>query len=190
MTPVSIQNPAAAPNLDGLTAGHVVHYVLENGEHRPAIVVEVPGLVAARVQDGITVTEPAPPDSGIIGCTVFLSPHDGWIGEPTRYPLTYSPGVHHDPTGTEPHTWHWIECAPQAPKFNVGDRVRVMAGDHRGRSGNIKEGYDPRYLGNATYLVRLTSPFFDEDDLLVRLPEVWLEASEQASGNEADDGDA
>jgi len=80
--------------MDGLIEGRIVHYVMESGDHRPAIVVQVMGK-----------------ETGSVALTIFLAPHDP---EPVTHgnllpvmiPLEgryarYSPD-------NAPGTWHWI----------------------------------------------------------------------------------
>lgn len=82
--------------MDGLTEGRIVHYVLDSGPykglHRPAIVV--------RVWDKAT---------GMVQLQVFVDgTNDGFApGEN----VVWKTSVHHDPTGEQPYSWHWIEKA-------------------------------------------------------------------------------
>ncbi len=73
--------------MDGLTEGRIVHYVMPNGKHRPAVVVEV--------WDG----------KGAVNLQVFTdSMNDGApnVQWQTSVPFSESP---------EAGTWHWIERA-------------------------------------------------------------------------------
>ncbi|RYG67740.1 hypothetical protein EON80_12990 [bacterium] len=109
------QQPGQAGKLEKTTfqrpsVGRIVHYVLEDGEHRPAMVTEVPGLQAAGLDgNGVMNTVIASFDSGIIGLNVFLSPHDEWGGEAVTSTVAYAPGTPFDESGTEEHSWHWPE---------------------------------------------------------------------------------
>lgn len=85
--------------MEGLTAGRIVHYVLpegpSKGEHRPAIVVRVWG----QYEDA----EGVP----LIQLQVFTDGlNDGFTAG-----TEWRTSVHHDPTGEQPGTWHWIERA-------------------------------------------------------------------------------
>jgi len=90
--------------MEGLTEGRIVHYVLDEGEHRPAIVVKV-----WRKADG------TPPDNGVCNLQVFTD------GTNDRYhskhlPNGFESGIawvtsriySEEPV---PDTWHWIEKA-------------------------------------------------------------------------------
>lgn len=81
--------------MEGLTPGRIVHYVMENGEHRPAIVV--------RVWDGVY-AEP-----GVVNLQVFHDQANDGYGLNVG-PL-WATSVHHDPAGATPRSWHWIERA-------------------------------------------------------------------------------
>lgn len=81
-----------SPNpLSGLTEGRMVHYVMPNGKHRPAVVVQVWNH-----------------DQGTSNLQVFTDgDNDGGWGEGGLYwatSITYS----EEPN---PGTWHWIERA-------------------------------------------------------------------------------
>ena len=73
--------------MDGLTTGRIVHYVMPNQVHRPAVVVNV-----------------GDEEKGVVNLMVFTDP--GLDGEGIRY----STDVEHseDPAV---NTWHWIEKA-------------------------------------------------------------------------------
>lgn len=82
--------------MEGLTVGRIVHYVMPNSEHRPAIVVKVwnniNGLVNVRVfTDGEN-------DHFPIG---WHSEHPDWVTL-IRFDDSPSPAN---------NTWHWIERA-------------------------------------------------------------------------------
>jgi hypothetical protein len=77
--------------MKGLTIGRVVHYVLPDKQHRPAMVV--------RVHDQ---------ESGLINVTVFTDwSNDGKFFD-TRG-IVHAQCVEHDPTGEKIRTWHWPE---------------------------------------------------------------------------------
>jgi len=86
--------------MHGLTEGRIVHYVLKNGQHRPAIVVrnwsnpDVPG------SDGmvnLSVFTDGSNDSGALG------------GDSSAQGFFWATSVHYSPLGTEQNTWHWVE---------------------------------------------------------------------------------
>ena len=89
--------------MEGLTEGRIVHYVLSNGEHRPAIV----------VRDWSNSTLGSYPD-GTVNLQVFTdgSNDKGAVhGNVSEQGLLWATSVHHDPAGDVHHTWHWIEKA-------------------------------------------------------------------------------
>ena len=97
--------------MEGLVEGRIVHYVMHDGEHRPAIVVKV-----WRVQDyedGEVVGLPHPPVNGCCNFVVFV---DGYndvkrsIEDPSRDVVTsiWETSVLYSEL-KESHTWHWIE---------------------------------------------------------------------------------
>ena len=73
--------------MNGLTEGRIVHYVMPNGVHRPAIVVHVWDR-----------------SKGTANLTVFTDP--GIDGENLRHSVQ----VEHS-ARAEAGTWHWIEKA-------------------------------------------------------------------------------
>lgn len=96
--------------MDGLTEGRFVHYVMADGQHRPAQVVRVWGT------DGVVnlvVTLDGSNDRGStpypLAKDVKADPHEGqqhqvdplhWWATSVRYSEAAEPG-----------TWHWIERA-------------------------------------------------------------------------------
>lgn len=87
--------------MDGLTEGRIVHFVMPNGEHRPAIVVKVWN------QDGTA------------NLTVFPDwtndthnlPNQFYPVEEIRRGLFWATSVRFDEAEKKPGTWHWIEKA-------------------------------------------------------------------------------
>lgn len=82
--------------IEGLTAGRIVHYVMPNNVHRPAIIVNVhdaaSGLVNARVfTDGAN-------DYTAVG---WHSEHPGWVTS-IHFDDSPAPAI---------STWHFIERA-------------------------------------------------------------------------------
>ena len=85
--------------MEGLTEGRIVHYVMLNGQHRPAIVVKV-----WRNQDG------TPTKDGYSNRQVFTdSDAEGKYNDGCP-PVMWATSV---PYSEEPRagTWHWIEKA-------------------------------------------------------------------------------
>lgn len=97
--------------MEGLTAGRIVHYVMPDGNHRPAIVVQVwdhdangPGLMNCQVlTDG---TNDVPWGAAEVKAwkDMNIDPEDCHRGLLWRTSISYS----EEP---KPHTWHWIEKA-------------------------------------------------------------------------------
>jgi hypothetical protein len=83
--------------MDGLTEGRIVHFVMPDGQHRPAIVVKVwrPGM------EDIT-----PTTVGMVNLTVFVDLYD----DAKSGPLQMETSVIHS-ENREVRTWHWIEKA-------------------------------------------------------------------------------
>jgi hypothetical protein len=81
--------------MDGLTEGRMVHYVMPNGKHRPAIVVKVWNVGSP---------EGSPTNNGMSNLMVFADPGDDGGGPQYSTSVIYS---------EEPkiNTWHWIEKA-------------------------------------------------------------------------------
>lgn len=76
--------------MEGLTEGRIVHYVIADGEHRPAIVVKVWSK-----------------ESGVCNLVQFTdSKNDGECGL-TAWRTSINP----DEDEKRPGTWHWIEKA-------------------------------------------------------------------------------
>lgn len=93
--------------MEGLTPGRIVHYVMPDGHHRPAVVLEVWGETGCSnlmvLTDGpndlpwTTEEKAAFQGSG-------MSPDDVRHGHVWRSSVTFS-------EKPEPNTWHWIEKA-------------------------------------------------------------------------------
>lgn len=85
--------------MEGLTEGRIVHYVLTNGKHRPAIVVRV--FESGRPQGlaNLIVFSDGSNDAGVVS------------GNVSEQGLFWATSAHYDPAGTVHHTWHWIERA-------------------------------------------------------------------------------
>lgn len=77
--------------IDGLTEGRIVHYVLANGEHRPAVIVKVWDKHA-----------------GTSNLVVFMDgQNDEQTGDNNRNTQWQTSVVYSE--AKEPGTWHWIE---------------------------------------------------------------------------------
>lgn len=88
--------------MEGLIEGRIVHYVLSNGEHRPAIVVRNwsnPFLPGSDGRVNLIVFADGTNDSGAVS------------GNVSDQGLFWATSAHYDPEGTKHHTWHWIERA-------------------------------------------------------------------------------
>jgi hypothetical protein len=100
--------------MEGLTEGRAVHFVLPNGEHRPAVIVKV-----WRKGDG------TPPDNGMSNLSVFTDwtndlPHtkeekELWANfslnlEDVRRGIVWATSIMYSEE-PKPHTWHFIERA-------------------------------------------------------------------------------
>ncbi len=86
--------------MDSITVGRIVHFVLMNGEHRPAIVVNAwPNLEAAN----ITVFADGPNDATKFPLTAQASTPGN------APPLYWVPSVTHDEDEKHAGTWHWPE---------------------------------------------------------------------------------
>jgi hypothetical protein len=90
--------------MEGLTEGRIVHYTLDETEHRPAIVVKV-----WRTADG------QPPENGMCNLQVFTDgQNDHYHNE--HLPFGFEKGIAWCTSilyseKKEPGTWHWIEKA-------------------------------------------------------------------------------
>ena len=89
--------------MQGLTEGRIVHFVLESGEHRPAIVVRVWRLVH---EGNIKVA----PENGCCQLQVFTDSDEAGKYNDMLPPVMWRTSVLNDPQ-CAPGTWHWIEKA-------------------------------------------------------------------------------
>lgn len=83
----------------GLIEGRIVHYVMKDGQHRPAIVVK------------IWDHDPNPPagSAGTSNLQVFAdSDAEGKFNDACP-PMFWATSVHFDETGQVAGTWHWPE---------------------------------------------------------------------------------
>ncbi len=86
--------------MEALIEGRLVHYVMANGAHRPAIVVNAREDINGPAEMGegfvnLIVFLDGPQDRG--GDMMIIQGHLGWVGY-------VSCSSRH-----EPNTWHWIE---------------------------------------------------------------------------------
>lgn len=93
--------------MDGLTEGRIVHFVMPNGEHRPAIIVRVwasgpcGGYVNMQVfTDGANDTYSIPPGSN----------ESTSLNEAIKTGIIWRTSICYSEEKT-PNTWHWIEKA-------------------------------------------------------------------------------
>jgi hypothetical protein len=95
-------------DMEGLTEGRIVHYVLnegrDKGEHRPAIVVRV-----WRVFEADMITKSAP-ENGCCQLQVFTDSDEHGKYNDELSPVMWKTSVIYDESG-KPGTWHWIEKA-------------------------------------------------------------------------------
>jgi len=92
----------APASLPGLIEGRIVHYVLSNGHHRPAIVVRNwsnPAIAGSNGMVNLIVFADGTNDTGAIS------------GSASAQGLFWATSAHYDPKGETHHTWHWIEKA-------------------------------------------------------------------------------
>ena len=83
--------------MEGLTEGRIVHYVLPNGQHRPAIIVKL------WAPNGGSFPHP-------VQLQVFMDGgNDG--SEYGLVGMAWETSVPYDETGLQVHSWHWIERA-------------------------------------------------------------------------------
>lgn len=93
--------------MNGLTEGRIVHYVLPNGEHRPAIVVKVWRVL---VGDPNVLLHEEPPENGCCNLQVFMDADAEGKYNDQMLPVSWRTSVLHS-DNKEPETWHWIEPA-------------------------------------------------------------------------------
>jgi hypothetical protein len=88
--------------VEGLTEGRIVHFVLDNGEHRPAIVVNV-WRVNGISEDGEVIS--CSPENGCCNLQLFTDGfNDSMPNTVWKTSIVYSADL-------LPGTWHWIEKA-------------------------------------------------------------------------------
>jgi hypothetical protein len=82
--------------MDGLTEGRIVHFVMPDGQHRPAIVVRVWRDIAE-------------PCEGYVNLQVFTDGRND--GEQFESGISWQTSICYDDEEKKPRTWHWIEKA-------------------------------------------------------------------------------
>ena len=92
---VSVGETAKANPLPGLTEGRMVHFVLPNGEHRPAVIVRVWHVT------GVC--------DGYVNLQVFTDGTND--GQENAAGIAWKTSVCYDENKSV-GTWHWIEYAP------------------------------------------------------------------------------
>lgn len=91
--------------MEGLTEGRIVHYVLPNRQHRPAIIVKV-----WRLHNPANNLEYILPNDGYSNLQVFMDSDSEAIQNDAMPPISWRTGVTYS-ENFEPGTWHWIEKA-------------------------------------------------------------------------------
>lgn len=96
--------------LEGLTEGRIVHYVMTNGDHRPAIVVRVWRSLGG-AHEGLPVLE------GLVNLQVFTDgandqnpAYSSGLNERVSSGLLWATSVRYSDQH-ETGSWHWIERA-------------------------------------------------------------------------------
>jgi hypothetical protein len=100
--------------VEGLIEGRIVHYVLMNGEHRPAIIVKVWDVANM------------PPENGCSNLQVFMDygENDGGFEE-HPYPLArLKTSVLYDESCV-PGTWHWIKRSEKLEKESDWTPIQI-----------------------------------------------------------------
>lgn len=108
--------------MEGLTEGRIVHYVLPDGQHRPAIIVKVwrvpdyksgevslPSLEEMEKSNPVNSNE-SPPLNGCSNLQVFMDSDEEAKYNDKMLPVSWRTSVLYS-EGKEPGTWHWIEKA-------------------------------------------------------------------------------
>lgn len=95
--------------MEGLTEGRIVHYVLQNGEHRPAIVVKV-WQQSDYDPEGNVSGLPKSPENGCSNLQVFMDSDAEGKYNDQMLPISWRTSVLYSEE-KEPSTWHWIEKA-------------------------------------------------------------------------------
>lgn len=92
---VSVGETKKADPLSGLTEGRMVHFVLPNGEHRPAVIVRVWHVTGAC--------------DGYVNLQVFTDGTND--GQENAAGIVWKTSICFDENKSV-GTWHWIEYAP------------------------------------------------------------------------------
>lgn len=89
--------------MDGLTEGRIVHFVMPNGEHRPAMVVKVWSKEVGRCN--LQVFTDGNNDAQVVVASNFAATSQVKSG------LWWQTSIAFDDQDKAPGTWHWIEKA-------------------------------------------------------------------------------
>jgi hypothetical protein len=92
--------------IDGLTEGRIVHFVMPNGEHRPAIVVRVWGSGPCEGYANLQVFTDGSNDATELPTDESPLPYDQ-----VKAGMVWVTSVCPDDETKAPGTWHWIERA-------------------------------------------------------------------------------
>lgn len=90
--------------MKGLTEGRIVHFVMPNGEHRPAIVVRVWREIASACEGYVNLQVFTDGSNDVLGSEQFTS----FDAEAIRRGVLWKTSVCYSET-KEPGTWHWPE---------------------------------------------------------------------------------
>lgn len=93
---VGVGETAKANPLSGLTEGRIVHFVMPNGEHRPAVIVRVWHVTG--------------PSDGYVNLQVFTDGANDY-GQENLAGIVWKTSICYD-ENKGVGTWHWIEYAP------------------------------------------------------------------------------
>lgn len=95
--------------MDGLIEGRIVHYVLPNGDHRPAIIVNAWLKVYGDGTVNLQVFTDGSNDLHAYNSEIH-SPYFADLAEQIKSGHMWRTSIHYS-EGKEPDTWHWIEKA-------------------------------------------------------------------------------
>jgi hypothetical protein len=98
--------------MDPITAGRIIHYVLANGEHRPAIAV-APSQFTGNESPSLVVFLNGPQDAGLYPVYSYGSVGAVLSGVlPGDVPAcVWIPSAPHDEDNKWAYSWHWPERA-------------------------------------------------------------------------------
>ena len=96
--------------MDGLTEGRIVHYVMPNGQHRPAIVVQVWDYTGPSGTSNLQVFTDGPNDKPFTPAEKQKNIDFGIDSEQVAHGHLWRTSIMYSEEHT-PGTWHWIEKA-------------------------------------------------------------------------------